>query len=323
VRERAVELRDTTFRLLNRYSFGFAMVLALGLLAANLYQNTNFGPTAQLGTFAPVAIATMASAPAIISGNGGFDFSISPVMILISGIYVIYLGPNGLGGAVAVPILLAMGATCGMINGLLVTRLRLAPMVVTLAAWFFYTGLNLQVINQPVYGSPTWITNLAGSVGPIPGGLFTIGTPLLVWFLLGRIPFKQILMGVGSSDATAFSSGVSVDRIRVAAYALGGMFAGIGGIAVVALSNSASAGLSTSYSLPAIAGVVMGGTSLWGGRGGLIGPLFGAASIYLLSDLLVSFNVNPSWLSVMYGGMLLVAVVLLGTVAKATQGKIP
>jgi ribose transport system permease protein len=63
----------------------------------------------------------------------------------------------------------------------------------------------------------------------------------------------------------------------------------------------------------------MGGTSLWGGRGGLIGPLFGAASIYLLSDLLVSFNVNPSWLQVMYGGMLLFAVVLLGVVAKSTQ----
>lgn len=312
----------SVLRLLNRYSFAFALILAACLLGANLYQSLSFGLTAQLATFAPMAVASMASTPAIISGNGGFDFSVSPVMILVAGIYVIDLAPHGYGGAEAVPILLAIGAACGTANGLLVTRLRLAPMVVTLATWFFFSGLNVKVIKAPVYGQETWITHLAGSVGPIPGAVFTIGFPLLVWALLGLIPYKRLLLSVGTSDAAAFSSGVNVDLVRVAAYALGGCFAAVGGIAVVALSNSASADLSTSYSLPAIAGVVMGGTSLWGGRGGLIGPLLGAASIYLLSDLLVSANVAPSWLQVMYGAMLLLAVALLGGAQKtAKEGK--
>ena len=318
----AARLRKLGFEilhLLNRYSFAFALILALILLGINLLQSTNFGLTAQLATFAPMAIASMASTPSIISGNGGFDFSISPVMILISGIYVIHLDPNGWGGAVSVPILLLVGILCGVVNGLLVTRLRLAPMVVTLATWFFVTGLDTRVIPQPVYGEDTWMTKLAGSVGPIPGAVFTIGTPLLIWLLIGLIPYKRLLLAVGTNDAAAFSSGVNVDRVRVAAYGLGGCFAAVGGIAVVALSNSASSGLATSYSLPAIAGVVMGGTSLWGGRGGLIGPLLGAASIYLLSDVLISANVSPSWLQVMYGVMLLVAVALLGGAQKTAR----
>jgi len=304
---------------LSRYSFAFALILTLVLLGINLLQSTSFGLTAQLATFAPMAIASMASTPSIISGNGGFDFSISPVMILISGIYVIHLGGTAWGGAISVPILLLIGTACGLINGLLVTWLRLAPMVVTLATWFFVTGLNVRVIPTPVFGEDTWMTNLAGSVGPIPGALFTIGAPLLIWLLIGFIPFKRMLLAVGTNDAAAFSSGVNVDRVRVAAYALGGCFAAVGGIAVVALSNSASSGLSTSYSLPAIAGVVLGGTSLWGGRGGLIGPLLGAASIYLLSNVLISANVSPSWLQVMYGVMLLFAVALLGGAQKTAR----
>jgi ribose transport system permease protein len=275
--------------------------------------------TAQLATFAPLAIAAMASTPSIISGNGGFDFSISPVMVLISGIYIIDLAPNGLGGAISVPIMLGIGAICGMTNGLLVTRLRLAPMVVTLATWFFVTGLNVRVIASPVYGENEWIGHLAGSVGPVPGAVFTIGFPLLIWFLIGLVPYKRLLLGVGTNDAAAFSAGVNVELVRVAAYTLGGIFAAVGGIAIIALSNSASSGLSTSYSLAAIAGVVMGGTSLWGGRGGLIGPLLGAASIYLLSDLLISANVAPAWLQVMYGVMLLLAVMLLGAAHVASR----
>jgi ribose transport system permease protein len=150
----------------------------------------------------------------------------------------------------------------------------------------------------------------------IPGALFTIGFPLLIWFILGALPYRQMLYAVGSNDATAFVSGVNIAGVRVAAYALGGVFAAVGGLALVAITLSASADLASSYTLIAIASVALGGTSLWGGRGGLVGPLLGAASIYVLQDLLTTLEINTSWLQVVYGGALVVAVMLSGLVER-------
>jgi ribose transport system permease protein len=129
-----------------------------------------------------------------------------------------------------------------------------------------------------------------------------------------------MLYSVGSNDTAAFSSGVNVGLVRVVAYSLGGLFAAVGGLAIIAVTSTASAGLSQTYALQAIAAVALGGTSLWGGRGGLIGSVCGAASIYLLGNLLITFNVNPSWLQVMYGSMLLLAVVIVGAASRSRVG---
>ena len=77
-----------------------------------------------------------------------------------------------------------------------------------------------------------WIYDLAGSVGPVPGALFTIGAPLLIWVGLKYVPFRRLLFAVGSNDATAFSAGVNVTAVRIASYGLGGLFAGIGGLSL-------------------------------------------------------------------------------------------
>lgn len=306
-------------RLLIRYSFSVALGLTLILLAANLAQTSHFGWSAQLADFAPVAIAAMANTPAILSGGGGFDLSISPVMILITGVYIIELAPHGLGGAASVPILLAIGALVGLINGLLIMLLRIPPVVVTLSMYFFLFGLNLKVIALPAYIQSTWITKLSGSAGPVPAAVATIAFPLGVWGILGLLPYRRILLAVGSNDVAAFSSGVPVGTIRVVAYSLGGLFAAVAGIALVAVTQSTTATLSGTYTLEAIAAVALGGTSLWGGRGGLTGSLLGAASIYLLGNLFITLNINPSWLQVVYGLMLVGSVVFLGAATRPKE----
>jgi ribose transport system permease protein len=131
------------------------------------------------------------------------------------------------------------------------------------------------------------------------------------------VPYKRTLYAVGSNDATAFASGVNVALVRVVAYSLGGLFASVGSLALVGLTVSSNANLSQTYTLLAIASVALGGTSLWGGRGGLFGSLLGAASIYLLGNLLQILQVDPSYLQVMYGGMLIFAVILSGIAARA------
>jgi ribose transport system permease protein len=307
-------------RVVRTYSFGFAAVLAIGMLVANIVTvHGGFGVADQLANVAPMAIAAMASAPSIIAG--GFDISISPLIVLTNAVYIVWLAPHGLGGAVSVPIILGLGLAVGVLNGLLIMVLRVQAIVVTLAMFFSLQGVVLFIAPNPVSISNSgWVQHLAGSVGPIPGGVFTIGLPLLIWFSLRLVPFGRLLYAVGSNDTTAFSSGVNVNAVRVASYGLGGLFAGFGGLALTGLVNSANASSSTEYTLVAIAAVVLGGTPLVGGRGGLIGPLLGAFSIYLMQNLLATFAINPAYLQIVYGGILIVAVVLGGAVSRDSGG---
>lgn len=311
----------TARRFLQRYSFAFALVLAVALLIANLaLESGGFGLTDQLGNFAPLGIAAMASAPAIISGGGGIDLTVSPLMTLVSAVFIVWLVPHGLAGVISVPIMLAVGIAVGALNGIIIVALRVQPVVATLSMYFVLLGVDLEIVPTPAQlTTSSWVSNLAHSVGPIPGGVITLAIPLIIWFLLGRTPFRRTLYAVGSNDATAFSSAVNVDLVRVLAYALGGLFAAIGGIALTALVQSVDGSLASTYTLLAIAAVALGGTSLWGGRGGMFGPLLGAASIYLLENLLTLAQVNPSWLQVMYGAMLVVAVVLGGATTMRTK----
>jgi ribose transport system permease protein len=319
-RPQGAPARQAVQRAVRTYTFGFAAVLAIAMLVANIATvHGGFGVANQLANVAPMAIAAMASAPSIIAG--GFDISISPLIVLTNAVYIVWLAPNGLGGAVSVPIILGLGLAVGVLNGLLIIVLRVQAIVVTLAMFFSLQGVVLFVAPNPVsISSSGWVQHLAGSVGPVPGAVFTIGLPLLIWFGLRLVPLGRLLYAVGSNDTTAFSSGVNVNAVRVASYGLGGLFAGFGGLALTGLVNSANASSSTEYTLIAIAAVVLGGTPLTGGRGGLVGPLLGAFSIYLMQNLLATFAINPAYLQIVYGGILIVAVVLGGAVSRDSGG---
>lgn len=302
------------------YSFGFAALLTVALLITNIATiHGGFGWSNQLANVAPVAIAALASAPSII--GGGFDLSISPLIVLTNCVFVVWLVPHGLGGAISVPIVLAIGLGVGIVNGVLIVALRVQPIVVTLAMFFSLQGIDLLIAPNPASVTSTgWLRHLASTIGVVPGAIITIGVPLLIWFALRFVPFRRLLYAVGSNDATAFSSGVNVNAVRIASYALGGLFAGFGGLALTGLVSSADASNATEYTLTGIAAVVLGGTSLAGGRGGLIGPLLGAFSIYLLENLLATFAINPAYLQIVYGGILVVAVVLGGALAGESGG---
>ncbi|MDX6344502.1 MAG: ribose transport system permease protein, partial [Trebonia sp.] len=301
-------------------SFGFAALLTVALLITNIATiHGGFGWSNQLANVAPVAIAALASAPSII--GGGFDLSISPLIVLTNCVFVVWLVPHGLGGAISVPIVLAIGLGVGIVNGVLIVALRVQPIVVTLAMFFSLQGIDLLIAPNPASVTSTgWLRHLASTIGVVPGAIITIGVPLLIWFALRFVPFRRLLYAVGSNDATAFSSGVNVNGVRIASYALGGLFAGFGGLALTGLVSSADASNATEYTLTGIAAVVLGGTSLAGGRGGLIGPLLGAFSIYLLENLLATFAINPAYLQIVYGGILVVAVVLGGALAGESGG---
>src|SRR5258708_13854014 len=130
----------------------------LVLLLLNLAEgHWRFGWRDQLATFARLALAAIASTPAIISGGGGFDLSISPLMFFTGEVFVVALVPNGLGGPESVPIVLAVGAAVGLVNGLLIIGLRVQPVVVTLSMYFILIGAALHLPPSPPYLTHNWV----------------------------------------------------------------------------------------------------------------------------------------------------------------------
>jgi ribose transport system permease protein len=305
--------------LLREYDFALPLVLTVGALVANLvFEKGGFGLTDQLANVAPLAIAAIASVPSVI--GGGLDLSISPLIFFVNAVFVVWLAPHGLGGAVAIPIMLVVGAAVGTVTGTLILLLRVDAIVVTLAMYFVLQGIDLVVAPNPQSANVGWMAHLAGSVGPIPGALFTILVPLALWWALKLTPFRSYLYATGSNAETAYSSGVNVAATRVFSYALGGLYAGIGAIALTALVQSATASSATQYTLPAVAAVVLGGVSLAGGRGHLFGAVLGAFVIYLVQNVLTVLQINQAYLQIVYGAVLIFAVVVVGVSSSKRQG---
>ena len=146
-----------------------------------------------------MTIAALASTPAII--GGGFDLSISPLLVFTNCVYVVWLAPHGLGGAVAVPIVLGVGLLVGLFNGAHHHDPARAAGRGDAGDVLRLQGVDLLLAPNPVSLGEhhRWIYDLAGSVGPFPGALFTIGAPLLIWFGLEYVPFRRLLFAVGST----------------------------------------------------------------------------------------------------------------------------
>lgn len=296
--------------LLRRHTFVFALVLVLVLLAAALALQPNFNWPNQLAAFAPLAVAAMASTPSILSGRGGIDMSTSPVMTLSAIVFVGILVPSGLGGIEAVPIMMLFGGAIGTAMGCVIVFLRLSPIVVTLAAYFIIIGINLKLAPRSLQLGENWVTSLSGMFGPIPAALVSIAFPLLLWTALMATSYGRNLYAVGGNDATAYSAGVNVAAVRIMAFGIGSSFASLAGLVLVGLVRTADSSTSGSYTLVAIAAAALGGVSLTGGRGSLLGAALGAASIFLIQSVLSDLNMPQTWLPAVYGALLIGSVVL-------------
>lgn len=303
-------------RFLRTRSFAFALLLSVVLLVANIAVLPSFGSPSNFDTnltlFAPFALVAMAATPAILSGGGGIDMSVGLNAGLVSNVLVLYLLPHGTWGSpwVAVPLVLALGAAIGLANGLSVAVLRYQPVIATLCMLFVLQGVNQKIAGAPTAAPESWLSDLAEGFGPIPGGVVLVAGPVLAWLAIQRIPYHRVLLAVGGNDATAFSSGVHVTRVRILAYSLGGLFAAVAGIAIATLLQSSDGNAGLEYVLIALAAVALGGTPIGGGRGGLLGAIVGAAAIFLVQNLLSALHVNAYWLQVAYGGMLIVGCVI-------------
>jgi ribose transport system permease protein len=302
------------------------MLLAVALLIANIIALRAFVAKsnwdANFATFAPIAILAIAATPAVMTGSGGLDLSIAPSANLVNVVLVTDLLPHPILSSpwIAIPLMLAMSAGIGLINGLAVTIMRVPPVVATVGMLLLLTGLVTQIAPLPTTVTAGWMNDLHGDLAGVPWGLILIAIPLAIWGLLRRTPLISSLYLVGGHAPSAYSAGINVTAVRITAYTLGGLFAGIGGIAITATILTSDTTIGLTYALIAMAAVALGGTPVGiGGRGGVLGSLCGAATIYLLQNFLILINVNSNLMQVAYGVLLIVGAVLGGLLARAPK----
>ncbi len=318
------DLRARLLGSLQTRPWALALVIAVILFVANQLARSSFATWSSwpslLADFAPFALAAIATTPQMLSGAGGIDISIGPLLNLVSVVVVGELIARGTTSPwIDVPAALAVGAAVGCVNGILVGVLRYQAVLATLCGLFVLSGLGQALLATPAASSQSWLTHLGAQVGPVPGGLILIASPFLVWLVLARTAYLDQLYAVGGDEVAAYSAGVDVARVRITAYTLGGLFAGVGGLALAAATQTGDPTEATQYTLPAIAAVAIGGTSLVGGRGSLLGSLIGAAIIFLIQTLIDSLNVNSNVPQLIYGAILIVAIVLSATLSRTAS----
>lgn len=208
---------------------------------------------------------------------------------------------------------LLVGAAAGWFNGLAITRFRLPPFVATLGMFSIARGLTmLWTGGYPITGlGPTFGFLGTGVLLGIPMPVWISGTLVGVFVVLTRkLPFGRYVFAVGGNERAARLTGLPVGRIKLAVYTLGGLLAGAAGLIVTARLDSAQPNAGLGYELDSIAAVVIGGTSLSGGRGSVFGTVLGCLIIGVLNNGLFLLDVSPFWQQVVKGLVILAAVAI-------------
>jgi ribose transport system permease protein len=226
------------------------------------------------------------------------------------------------GVAIVVGVLL-LGLVIGAVNGGLVVLTRVPDIVVTLAMSFVWAGCALLVLKTPGGASANWLKDLvSGSLLNewIPkGAVVLLVIVALIWIPIRRSRLGLSIYSIGSNRLAAFRSGVPVDRTRVVAYMLTGLFAALGGLAL-----TASTGIATPvpgpYTLLSVAAVVLGGVSLAGGRGGVFGPIVAVMILQLIRTDMTFLNINTN-LAVVLQGVILIGVVMIGSLIQIRRDR--
>jgi ribose transport system permease protein len=272
----------------------------------------------------PLAFAACAQAIVVISG--GIDLSIGSMMSLVNVVSARLMVGAGFEHAVLISVLLVLAAALiGALTGLTIVVTKVADIIVTLAMLFVLAGAALWVLTIPGGGVPVHYASLitVDTVGTkwLPAAILVLlGAVVLLWATVRRSRPGLALYAVGSNRSAAYLAGVNVPAARIGAYAYSGAFAALGGLALSAASGLGDPHSGDIYTLNSVAAVVLGGVSLLGGVGGLIGPIAAAFVLTLVKTILIIKGVDQNWAQVIQG-TLIVLVVMIGGLAIRQKGK--
>jgi ribose transport system permease protein len=251
--------------------------------------------------------------------TAGIDLSVGTVMTLSAVMTGVVVTNMGLPIPLGIVAGLLTGTMAGMISGLFISRMKIPPFIATLGMMMIARGLALVISDvKPIYFNDTpmfreiMMGSVVGAVVPglnVPNAIFILfGAALVAAFILAKTVLGRYAVAIGSNEEATRLSGVNVANWKTAIYALGGAFSGLAGVMIASRLNSAQPALGVGYELEAIAAVVIGGTSLSGGEGTILGTLIGALIMSTLTNGLRIMSVPQEWQMVITGLIVILAV---------------
>ncbi|GGE15777.1 ribose ABC transporter permease [Aureimonas endophytica] len=291
------------------------LVIGFSLASPNFLQTSNVLAILQ----ATSVNGVLAVAATLVIITGGIDLSVGTLMTFCAVAAGTVLTNWGMPLPLGILAALAAGTLSGLCSGSIIAKLKVPPFIATLGMMLILKGLSLVISGtRPIYfnSTPGFTSIAQGSIVgsilpevPLPNGVLILFLVALVaHFILRRTILGRFTFALGSNEEAVRLSGVDTDRWKIAVYALAGGICGVAGLLIASRLNSAQPALGQGYELDAIAAVVIGGTSLSGGRGTIIGTLIGALIISVLANGLRILSVAQEWQTVVTGSIIILAV---------------
>lgn len=263
-----------------------------------------------------VVLSLLALGQTLVIATRGIDLSVAPVLGLTAMVTGLMAQGGGLPLAGAFGIALAIGLVLGTINGLLVAKLAIPPIITTLGTYSLYSGLiflysNGTQVDSVPHAYATLGNGVISNALPLPIPVLVLAVVLLlVWFVLGHTRFGRAILAIGNNQAAAYNAGIPVTATQVGAYTASGVLAALAGLMFLSYTGSATVttGTGDHMELQSIAVALIGGTAIAGGRGNALGAVLGALFLSVILTALVFVHVPPIWYSAGEGLMILVAV---------------
>lgn len=289
-----------------RYPYLFALILLVVAVLVNFLLQPNLFElrvlNGNLRTFLPLMLVAVGQTLVII--GGGIDLSIGAIVSLVTAVLVTNLALDSPGGEIAAVVALACGAgmAAGALNGFGVAILRLPPIVTTYATTFIFSGLALWILPRPGGSMPEELARLYRRATPlnIPLGIWIALILVLLWAFVRRTRYGNFLFAVGGKAEAAYATAIPVNLIHFSTYVGAGLMAALGALALTLGTGSGDprigVGITTTggMTMDSIVAVVLGGTRLSGGQGGVTGSILGVLILGLIRNI-ISFADVPSW----------------------------
>lgn len=275
-----------------------------------------FEMTSTVNNAMPLALASLAQTIVVLTR--GIDLSVGGIIDLTNAVAAVTLTGSPLEVASWTVAILLIGALCGLVNGALVAIGRLQPILVTLATLSIYQGLAIRVLPQPGGAIPEGYTTLLANPN-YPVSLLFIPLIALLWSAFRRSRLGVAVYAVGNDAAAAGSFGISVRRTVILAYTLGGTASAAAGLLLAASATAGDATTGDTYTLTSIVAAVLGGVSLFGGRGSGIGAVFGAFVTVMIVNILFFSHIDPLYQTFYEGLFLLAAVVSANLISRLVR----
>src|SRR5512146_1623554 len=308
-----------TFTLRNPYLFSLLLLVIIIIVnfifQPNIFQRDTLN--SNMRVFLPLII--LAAGQAVVILGGGIDISVGSIVSIVNVILATQVGLQGDPQKMVamMGVVLVAGMLAGAVNGFFVAYMRVQPIITTYATSFLYAGFALFILPNPGGGVPQLFSEFYRDTTPlgIPLGLFVIAAILLGWAFLQQTRYGRYLFAVGGKAEAAYETAVPVSTVLFSTYVVAGLMSAASGIAITMLVGSGNAGTGDQLTLSSITAVVIGGTALSGGVGGVAGAVIGAIILGLIKNIISFANIDTWWQTFVNAAIIVAALAAPGVIS--------